>query len=193
MRKPARGVGSCRANRCRTVRRLHRRIISLRTRATPMATTRKASISTLPTRRGSAVADLRSQLDRNVNGAAWDGRGDALWVATPDKAHGALWYWPLHGHLTRIDLGAAQPAGLGEQHQERRICIHCVFGDAPDRDLSTLLRRRASRSRSPMRTASSQRPAWRARSRSIGIRPRATSPKTACSSIRCTTKAAKRR
>ncbi len=62
---------------------------------------------------GKRVADLRSQLDRNVNGAAWDGRGDALWVATPDKAHGALWYWPLHGRLTRIDLGAAQPAGLG--------------------------------------------------------------------------------
>jgi len=62
---------------------------------------------------GKRVADLRSQLDRDVNGAAWDGRGDALWVATPDKTRGALWYWPLHGHLTRIDLGAAQPAGLG--------------------------------------------------------------------------------
>ncbi len=62
---------------------------------------------------GKQVADLRSQLDRNVNGAVWDGHGDAMWVATPDKAHGALWYWPLHGHLTRIDLGGAQPAGLG--------------------------------------------------------------------------------
>ena len=62
---------------------------------------------------GKQVADLRSQLDRNVVGAAWDGRGDAMWVATPDKASVALWYWPLHGHLRRIDLGTAQPAGLG--------------------------------------------------------------------------------
>jgi dipeptidyl aminopeptidase/acylaminoacyl peptidase len=62
---------------------------------------------------GHNVGDLRTQLDRDVSGAVWDGRGDALWVATPDKTRGVLWYWPLHGHLARIDLGGAQPAALG--------------------------------------------------------------------------------
>jgi dipeptidyl aminopeptidase/acylaminoacyl peptidase len=62
---------------------------------------------------GHSVADLRTQLDRDVSGATWDARGDALWVATPDKTRVALWYWPLHGHIARIDLGAEQPAGLG--------------------------------------------------------------------------------
>jgi dipeptidyl aminopeptidase/acylaminoacyl peptidase len=62
---------------------------------------------------GRTVGDLRTQLDRDVSGATWDVRSDALWVVTPDKTRVALWYWPLHGHLTRIDLGAAQPAGLG--------------------------------------------------------------------------------
>ena len=71
---------------------------------------------------GKRVADLRSQLDRNVNGAAWDGRGDALWVATPDKARSALWYWPLHGHITRIDLGSAA-AGRARQQSKSGVFV----------------------------------------------------------------------
>ncbi len=62
---------------------------------------------------GQRIADLRTQLDRDVTGAAWDGRGDALWIATPDATRQSLWYWPLRGHIRRIDLGSAQPAGLG--------------------------------------------------------------------------------
>ena len=62
---------------------------------------------------GAHIADLRSQLDRNVDDAAWNGTGDAMWVATPDGTRASLWYWPLHGRITRIDLGAAQPGFLG--------------------------------------------------------------------------------
>ncbi|HUN28819.1 MAG TPA: S9 family peptidase [Alphaproteobacteria bacterium] len=61
---------------------------------------------------GRRVADLRSQLDRNVDDAAWS-NADALWVATPDGTRVSLWYWPLHGRITRIDLGSAQPSRLG--------------------------------------------------------------------------------
>ncbi|MGA7746149.1 MAG: prolyl oligopeptidase family serine peptidase [Candidatus Aquilonibacter sp.] len=67
---------------------------------------------------GRRVADLRSQLDRNVNRSAWDARGDALWVATPDGANIALWYWPLRGHITRAGLGAVQPLALGNTSRE---------------------------------------------------------------------------
>ena len=63
--------------------------------------------------RGKRVGDLRAQLDRNVNDAAWNAAGDALWVATPDETRGALWYWPLHGTIRRVDLGAYQPSALG--------------------------------------------------------------------------------
>ena len=62
---------------------------------------------------GAHVADLRSQLDRNVNDAAWSGNGEAMWVATPDGTRASLWYWPLAGRIARVDLGTAQPASLG--------------------------------------------------------------------------------
>jgi dipeptidyl aminopeptidase/acylaminoacyl peptidase len=62
---------------------------------------------------GRRIADLRSQLDRNVGAAAWNGRGDAMWIATPDGTRAVLWYWPLSGKIARIDMGAAQPAALG--------------------------------------------------------------------------------
>jgi dipeptidyl aminopeptidase/acylaminoacyl peptidase len=62
---------------------------------------------------GRRVGDLRSQLDRNVNRAAWSSHGDALWVATPDGTNNDLWYWPLRGHIVRADLGNLQPAFLG--------------------------------------------------------------------------------
>jgi dipeptidyl aminopeptidase/acylaminoacyl peptidase len=64
-------------------------------------------------RAGAHVADLRSQLDRNVNDAVWSGNTEAMWVATPDGKRVSLWYWPLAGHIARVDLGAAQPASLG--------------------------------------------------------------------------------
>jgi dipeptidyl aminopeptidase/acylaminoacyl peptidase len=62
---------------------------------------------------GTRVADLRSQLDRNSNDTAWNGSGDALWVATPDATRVSLWYWPLRGNIRRVDLGSAQPSVLG--------------------------------------------------------------------------------
>jgi dipeptidyl aminopeptidase/acylaminoacyl peptidase len=62
---------------------------------------------------GRHVANVRTQLDRNVDDAAWNAPGNALWLATPDKTRVALWYWPLRGKIERIDLGAAQPGGLG--------------------------------------------------------------------------------
>jgi dipeptidyl aminopeptidase/acylaminoacyl peptidase len=62
---------------------------------------------------GRRVGDLRAQLDRNVDAESWNARGDALWVTTPDKTRGSLWYWPLHGRITRVDLGAQQPISLG--------------------------------------------------------------------------------
>ncbi|MGD0968374.1 MAG: S9 family peptidase [Candidatus Aquilonibacter sp.] len=62
---------------------------------------------------GAHVADLRSQLDRNVNDVAWSGNSDAIWVATPDGTRVSLWYWPLAGRIARVDLGTAQPTVLG--------------------------------------------------------------------------------
>ena len=62
---------------------------------------------------GRRVADLRAQLDRDVVGAVWNASGDALWVATPDRTRAALWYWPLHGKIARIDMGENQPGFLG--------------------------------------------------------------------------------
>lgn len=62
---------------------------------------------------GRRVADLRSQLDRNVDAATWNARGDALWVATPDKTRASLFYWPLRGRIARAPLGALAPGELG--------------------------------------------------------------------------------
>jgi dipeptidyl aminopeptidase/acylaminoacyl peptidase len=62
---------------------------------------------------GRHVANLRTQLDRNADDAVWNARGDALWIATPDKTRVSLWYWPLRGKIARIDLGSAQPGALG--------------------------------------------------------------------------------
>jgi len=62
---------------------------------------------------GRPLADLRKQLDRNADDASWNASGDALWIATPDKTRTSLWYWPLRGHIARVDLGALQPMSLG--------------------------------------------------------------------------------
>jgi len=62
---------------------------------------------------GHRIADLRSQLDRDAGDAVWNGRGDALWVATPNRTRIALWYWPLKGSIEKIDLGEEQPSTLG--------------------------------------------------------------------------------
>ena len=67
---------------------------------------------------GRRIADLRSQLDRNVDRSAWDAHGDALWVATPDGANLSLWYWPVRGHISRVDLGDVQPLFLGNTSRE---------------------------------------------------------------------------
>lgn len=62
---------------------------------------------------GARVADLRTQLDRNVDEALWSAGGDALWVRTNDHESEALWYWPLHGRIARVQLGDLQPGSLG--------------------------------------------------------------------------------
>ena len=62
---------------------------------------------------GRHVANLRTQLDRDVSRATWNARGDALWVSTPDGTNNRLWYWPLAGEISQIDIGALQPAFLG--------------------------------------------------------------------------------
>jgi len=62
---------------------------------------------------GKRLADLRDQLDRNVDDASWNQSGDALWVATPDETRVALWYWPTQGHIRRANLGELSISKLG--------------------------------------------------------------------------------
>ncbi len=62
---------------------------------------------------GKTIADLRRDLDRNVDDYSWDGAGNGLWVMTPDKTTNALWYRPLDGRARAIDLGDVQPVALG--------------------------------------------------------------------------------
>ncbi len=64
-------------------------------------------------RRGAQIADLRSALDRNVDGIAWSNAGNALWVITPDRAQFALWYWPLGRSIVRANTGSVNIASLG--------------------------------------------------------------------------------
>ncbi|MDQ2865875.1 MAG: S9 family peptidase [Candidatus Eremiobacteraeota bacterium] len=62
---------------------------------------------------GKIISDLRTDLDRNIDGYSWNAKGDGLWIATPDRTDSALWYRPLAGHTRRIRLGALQITGLG--------------------------------------------------------------------------------
>jgi dipeptidyl aminopeptidase/acylaminoacyl peptidase len=62
---------------------------------------------------GKRIADLRTQLDRNVDNVSWNAAGDALWVGTPDGTRSALWYWPLRGHLRGTNLGSLNVAAIG--------------------------------------------------------------------------------
>jgi dipeptidyl aminopeptidase/acylaminoacyl peptidase len=64
---------------------------------------------------GKRIADLRSQLDRNVDAYTWSANGSALWVATPDGTGVSLWYWPLHGRIAQVHTGTADlsPGELG--------------------------------------------------------------------------------
>lgn len=62
---------------------------------------------------GKLVADLRSDLDRNVESYSWNATGDGLYVVTPDKTDSALWYRPLKGGIHRVALGELQIASLG--------------------------------------------------------------------------------
>lgn len=62
---------------------------------------------------GKPLADVRSDLDRNVDGFTWNAKGDGLWIITPDGTDNALWYRPLAGRSRRIELGALQAGALG--------------------------------------------------------------------------------
>ncbi len=81
---------------------------------------------------GAHVADLRSQLDRNVNDVSWSGNSDALWVATPDGTRGALWYWPLHGRIMRVDLASAQPSALGNSAKSGAFVLSASSATHPN-------------------------------------------------------------
>ncbi|MDP9024647.1 MAG: hypothetical protein M3N13_04625, partial [Candidatus Eremiobacteraeota bacterium] len=62
---------------------------------------------------GKLLADLRNDVDRNVEEYSWSPRGDGVWFDTPDHAVTALWYRPLAGRARRVDLGNLQVASLG--------------------------------------------------------------------------------
>ncbi len=74
---------------------------------------RKGTDLYVVSRDGKPLADLRSQLDRDIVDQAWSPKGDALWLATPDETRAALWYWPLDGRVQRANLGDLHVAGVG--------------------------------------------------------------------------------
>ena len=80
---------------------------------------------------GTRLGDLRSQLDRNVNEAAWNARGDALWVEASDRENGALWYWPLHGRIARVNAGDLQPNSLGNSSKAGALVFVASRPSAP--------------------------------------------------------------
>ncbi len=82
-------------------------------------------------RRGAQVADLRSALDRNVDGMAWSNAGDAIWVATPDRAQLALWYWPLGHSIVRANIGSLNAASLGNVSKNGTLVFVGSTNDTP--------------------------------------------------------------
>jgi dipeptidyl aminopeptidase/acylaminoacyl peptidase len=62
---------------------------------------------------GKRLADLRTQLDRDVEDVSWSSNGEALWVVTPDGTRSALWHWPLDGRIGHVALGDLHVAGVG--------------------------------------------------------------------------------
>ena len=81
--------------------------------------------------RGRRLADLRGQLDRNVDAAAWNTRGDAMWVAVPDGSLGALYYWPIRGRIERVALGALQPGALGNSAKDGTLVFTASSASSP--------------------------------------------------------------
>ena len=80
---------------------------------------------------GSRLGDLRTQLDRNVEEAIWNSRGDALWLTANDRENGGLWYWPLHGRITRVPVGDLQPNSLGNVSKDGALVFIASRRDAP--------------------------------------------------------------
>jgi len=63
---------------------------------------------------GGPGRDIRAQIDRNINGTAWDPGGKALWLFGPDGARTAAWYVSLGGGTKRVNLGDVAISQTGQ-------------------------------------------------------------------------------
>jgi len=63
---------------------------------------------------GGPGKDIRAQIDRNINGTAWDPSGKALWLFGPDGPRTAAWYVTLNGATRRVNLGNVALSQTGQ-------------------------------------------------------------------------------
>ncbi len=63
---------------------------------------------------GGSGKDIRAQIDRNINGSAWDPSGKALWLFGPDGPRTAAWYVTLNGATKRVNLGNVALSQTGQ-------------------------------------------------------------------------------
>jgi dipeptidyl aminopeptidase/acylaminoacyl peptidase len=54
---------------------------------------------------GGPGKDIRAQIDRNINGTAWDPSGKAIWLFGPDGQRTAAWHVTLGGATQRVNMG----------------------------------------------------------------------------------------
>jgi len=63
---------------------------------------------------GGPGKDIRKQIDRNINGTAWDPSGKAMWLFGPDGQRTAAWYVTLGGSTQRVNMGDVAISQTGQ-------------------------------------------------------------------------------
>ena len=63
---------------------------------------------------GGPGKDIRKQIDRTINGTAWDPSGKAMWLFGPDRSHTAAWYVTLGGSTRSVNLGNVAISQTGQ-------------------------------------------------------------------------------
>jgi dipeptidyl aminopeptidase/acylaminoacyl peptidase len=63
---------------------------------------------------GGPGKDIRKQIDRTINGTAWDPSGKAMWLFGPDRSHTAAWYVTLSGSTKPVNLGNVAISQTGQ-------------------------------------------------------------------------------
>ncbi|HET9392158.1 MAG TPA: S9 family peptidase [Candidatus Rubrimentiphilum sp.] len=63
---------------------------------------------------GGPGKDIRKQIDRTINGTAWDPSGKAMWLFGPDRSQVAAWYVTLGGSTKTVNLGNVAISQTGQ-------------------------------------------------------------------------------